>query len=62
MFDLDYCRCLSTEGLLEAARECGIDPGMAVALAERLEYVSNGYYSSYPAMGGRYTFNHRSKA
>lgn len=66
MRDLDQYRCLSTEGLLEAAREHGIDPDMAVVLAERLERVYDDerfdFFDGHDSMGGRYTFNHRSRA
>lgn len=62
----DTYRAMSTEALLGAARENGIDPDMAVVMAERIEvmfedevlFCLNGHAS----MGGRYTFNHRSMA
>jgi hypothetical protein len=62
MRDLDYYRCMGAEALLEHARECGINPDMAVAIAERLDHVTNGRYGNYPSMGGRYTFTTRSEA
>lgn len=62
--DIDRYRDMSTDALLNAAREDGINPAMAVAMAERLEIVDNEcwrYTITHKAMGGRYTFNHRSE-
>lgn len=62
--DRDDYRDMSTDALLAVARERGIDPEMAVVLAERLEIVDNEcwrYTITHKAMGGRYTFNHRSE-
>ena len=58
MANRDTYRSLSTEKLLERAREEGIDPEMAVVLAERLECGDCGDCGS---MGGRYFFNQRSE-
>ena len=62
--DIDRYRDMDTDALLAAAREEGINPAMAVAMAERLEIVDNEcwrYTITHKAMGGRYTFNHRSE-
>ena len=62
--DSDRYRDMDTDALLAAAREEGINPAMAVAMAERLEIVDNEcwrYTITHKAMGGRYTFNHRSE-
>lgn len=64
MYDLDLYRSMSTGTLLLTARELGIDPYMAVAIAERLEALENLHYEpenyAAGAKGGRYAFNHRS--
>lgn len=65
MRDKDYYRCLGTEALLMAAREDGIDPEMAVVLAERLEVLDNQawrYGIEHKSMGGRYMFKERTDA
>lgn len=56
----EYYRCLSTEGLLVLAREQGINPEMAVAMAERLEdeYLARDFSSHLK--GGGFTFKQRS--
>lgn len=63
MRDLDRYRSMSTRELLTVANEEGIDPDMAVAMAERLESTDNWLNRGInTAAGGRYTFNHRSMA
>ena len=64
MRDRDTYRSMSTEALLEEARDVGIDPEMAVVLAERLDVLYNQawhYHTTHESMGGRYTFNNRSE-
>lgn len=39
----EYYRALSTEGLVLLAREDGINPEMAVAMAERLAQRTHGH-------------------
>lgn len=60
--DLDYYRSLHSCQLLRLAREEGINPDMAVALAERLEdaYDDAGHLWG-GTHGGRYMYNHRSE-
>lgn len=59
MRDVDRYRSMETRELLTIAREEGIDPNMAVALAERLERT-DAWLNGNGATGGRYTFNQRS--
>lgn len=63
MDNTDHYRSLSTRALLMLAREQGINPGMAVALAERLEnyHEYDEDPTSNKAMGGRYAFKQRSE-
>lgn len=62
--DRDYYRCLEDRQLLIRACESGIDPEMAIALAERVEALLNkpSVYHSTPSIqsGGKYWFNQRS--
>lgn len=63
MRDRDDYRSLSDAALLLTAREQGIDPEMAIVLAERLEEHDRMIhrFGSLPThTGGRYAFNHRS--
>lgn len=61
MRDLDRYRSMTPHELLTEAREQGIDPDMAVAMAEKLERRSSyGHGTSAHGHGGRYQFNHRS--
>ena len=62
--DTDRYRSMGTHEMLLVAREEGIDPDMAVAMAERLDILENARWRlkmSHDSMGGRYTFNHRSE-
>ena len=64
MRDRDTYRSMDTEDLLLEARETGIDPEMAVVIAERLDVLYNQawhYHTAHESMGGRYTFNNRSE-
>lgn len=57
--DRDYYRCLLTDDLVDAARREGLNPEMAIAIAERLAKVS----AIYGAVGGRGNFQfNRSEA
>lgn len=67
--DLDYYRSLDTDTLLLRAREEGITPDMAIALAERLEEAHGAcemahldYDYDIVMCGGRYQFKTRSIA
>lgn len=66
MRDRDTYRSMYVETLLQEARETGIDPEMAVVLAEKLEEFHNVAYQYEPtgaaSMGGRYFFKERSEA
>lgn len=66
MRDRDDYRSMYIETLLQEARETGINPDMAVVLAEKLEafYDVAWHYepTGAPSMGGRYFFNERSEA
>ena len=65
MRDADRYRSMGTSELLTIAREEGIDPDMAVAMAERLDILGNARWRlrmSHESMGGRYTFKQRSEA
>jgi len=53
---------MDTRELLTVASEEGIDPDMAVAMAERLEQTNVWLNSGTNTVGGRYIFNHRSMA
>lgn len=59
MRDLDQYRSMDTHALLLEAREVGINPDMAVAIAERLERTDR-WLNGNGSTGGRYTFNQRS--
>ena len=59
MRDIDDYRSMGTSALLTTAREEGINPNMAVAMAERLERTDL-WLNGNGSMGGRYTFNQRS--
>lgn len=57
--DRDYYRCLTTAELLALARDEGINPEMAVAMAERLSEKGAGYYGATHAKRGfEFNFNH----
>lgn len=61
--DREYWRSCYPSELLIHARENGIDPEMAIVLAEQLESLleTHDWDESVSAFsGGRYTFNHRS--
>lgn len=62
MRNRDDYRSMHDGTLLLHAREDGIDPEMAIVLAERLEAAIGYRYASmnHPC-GGRYTFNNRSE-
>lgn len=65
MRDADRYRSMSTNELLTIAREEGIDPEMAIVMAERLDILENArwrFRMSHESMGGRYTFKQRSEA
>lgn len=59
--DRDYYRSLDAEILLLLAREEGINPEMAIALAEELQTAYSAGYDPYLYEGcatGHFTFNH----
>ena len=65
MRDADRYRSMGTSELLTIAREEGVDPDMAVVMAERLDILENARWQfrmSHESMGGRYTFKQRSEA
>lgn len=60
--DRDDYRVMYTHLLLQEAREQGINPEMAVAMAERLHDLVRGDANSAEGYGGMYKFNTRSEA
>ena len=66
MRDRDTYRSMYIETLLLEARETGINPDMAIVLAEKLETLYDDAFEhempGAPTMGGRYFFNERSEA
>lgn len=62
MRNRDDYRSMYDVDILDLARSDGIDPEMAVVLAERLELTTTSWGpASSESMGGRYTFNNRSE-
>lgn len=57
--DRDYYRCLDTLDLVRQARDEGINPEMAVAMAERLADSLRRYYGGdADKLGFEFNFNH----
>lgn len=62
--DRDYYRSLTVDNLLLLAREEGINPEMAIVLAEELQTARYEGYDEYAYEGqaaGHFQFNHAHK-